>query len=372
VADRLQIEMFRQVPGLAGWCVTELTDVPQEFNGLLDIWRRPKEPVLAEIRRATQPVCPVLVRPLWAAASGGTLTGELAIVNDGPAIPSAELLVELAGAAYPDTQLAKSGTAATSSAKRAESSAGVIRRRLDLPAHAVTDAGPLHLACPAYPGDAALTLTIFDRGVVAGVNQYPIRLLPAARADVKVAAVASQSLRGWLRDAGATVADPGDAFPGRDLLLIGEGLLGPAEARLLDRWLADGGRALLLAQEAASPLPLPVDLTLTSLDTAWGSTPFVFTTADPLLPALPSAAVLSTELLSVAPEHVYTDIAGSPFAPQTIAGVLKPPPNPLLATVAGRVPVHTGVLTVCQFPLTRNCAVGDPLAGALLADLIHL
>jgi hypothetical protein len=29
---------------LAGWCATELTDVPQEFNGLLDIWRRPKEP----------------------------------------------------------------------------------------------------------------------------------------------------------------------------------------------------------------------------------------------------------------------------------------------------------------------------------------
>lgn len=359
VADRLQIEMFRQVPGLAGWCVTELTDVPQEFNGLLDIWRGPKEAALAEIRRATQLVCPVLVRPLWAVTTGGTLTGELAVINDGPAIPGAELVVELVGTATRSVELAESGGAAT-------------RKRLDLPAHAITNIGPVHLACPAYPADAALTLTVLERGIVVGVNQYPIRFLPAARVDVTVAAVASQSLRGWLCDAGATVADPGDAFPGRDLLLIGEGLLGPAETRLLDRWLADGGRALLLAQEADGSLPLPVNLTLTSLDTAWGSTPFIFTTAAGSLAALPLATVLSVELLSVAPEHVYTDIAGSPFAPQTIAGILKPPPNPLLATVAGRIPVGAGVLTVCQFPLTRNCAVGDPLAGALLADLLHL
>jgi hypothetical protein len=351
--------MSRQVPGLAGWCVTELTDVPQEFNGLLDIWRRPKEPALAEIRHATQPVCPVLVRPLWAATAGGTLTGELAVVNDGPAIPDAELVVEFARAATSGAALAESGGAAT-------------RQRFDLPAHAIANAGPLRLACPPYPGDASLTLTVLNRGTVAGVNRYPIRVLPAARADVKVAAVASQSLCGWLREAGAAVTDPGDALPGRDLLLVGEGLLGPAEARLLDRWLAEGGRALLLAQEAEGPLPLPVNLTLTSLEVAWGSTPFVFTTADPALAAPPKATILAAELLSVAPEHVYTDVAGNPFAPQTFAGVLKPPPNPLLATVAGRIPVYTGLLTLCQFPLARNCGLGDSLAEALLADLIKL
>ena len=44
LADRLQIEIFRTTPHVIGWCVTELTDVPQEFNGLLDL-----DPIVAKI-----------------------------------------------------------------------------------------------------------------------------------------------------------------------------------------------------------------------------------------------------------------------------------------------------------------------------------
>ena len=58
IADRLQIELIRQIPGVPGWCLTELTDVPQEFNGLLDLMRNPKEPAIEEIRLAAQSLCP--------------------------------------------------------------------------------------------------------------------------------------------------------------------------------------------------------------------------------------------------------------------------------------------------------------------------
>ena len=49
LADRFQVELFRRSAGVIGWCVTELTDVPQEFNGLLDLRRRPKGPACDEI-----------------------------------------------------------------------------------------------------------------------------------------------------------------------------------------------------------------------------------------------------------------------------------------------------------------------------------
>jgi hypothetical protein len=128
---------------------------------------------------------------------------------------------------------------------------------------------------------------------------------------------------------------------------------------------------LLLAQDDPQSLPASLPIRLTSLDTAWGSTPFIFTTAQPALASLPQGAVLAGELLSAAPDYVYDDIAGSPFAPETAVGVLKPPPAQLLATVVGRLPVYEGLLTACQFPLTDAAAGGDPLAAGLISDLLR-
>ena len=39
ISDRLQLEVFRRHDHIGGYCVTELTDVPHEFNGLLDLHR---------------------------------------------------------------------------------------------------------------------------------------------------------------------------------------------------------------------------------------------------------------------------------------------------------------------------------------------
>jgi hypothetical protein len=42
-ALKYQIEQIRLTPGLTGYVITEFTDIMWECNGLLDMWRRPKE-----------------------------------------------------------------------------------------------------------------------------------------------------------------------------------------------------------------------------------------------------------------------------------------------------------------------------------------
>jgi len=75
--------------------------------------------------------------------------------------------------------------------------------------------------------------------------------------------------------------------------------------------------------------------------------------------------------LSASPDYVYTDLGGGPFAVETAVAVLKPPPGRLLGTVVGRMPVGPGLLTVCQLPLADAALEGDPLARALISDLLR-
>lgn len=346
LADRFQIELFRQIPGIAGWCVTELTDVPMEFNGLLDLLRRPKEPATEEIRRASQVICPMLVRPHWAAQADGTIEATLVIVNDGPAVRQADLVVRLGDARW--------------------------RGRADLPAHGVTTTIPVSLPCTAPPGTAALEVEVRRRRRELGTNSYPVRVVARpAPGQVRIAALGDSPARETLAGSGAVIGSATDAEPGRELLVIGEQSLTDATADLATSWLARDGNVLLLAQNQTGPLPLPGSLRLASLDTAWGSTPFVFTSSQPELASLPPGSVLASELLSAAPEYVYTSAGNGPFAPDTAVGVLKPPPNELKATVIGRARAGPGLITVCQLPLASAAEAGDPLAAALLGDLLR-
>ena len=52
-ADRLLIEVVRQLPVLTGFCYTQFADTYQEANGLLYVDRTPKFPI-EEIANATR------------------------------------------------------------------------------------------------------------------------------------------------------------------------------------------------------------------------------------------------------------------------------------------------------------------------------
>ena len=248
LADRFQIELLRQVPGVPGWCLTELTDVPQELNGLLDLLRRPKQPAIEEIRRAAQDTCPILIRPHWSAQAGGTVDGELVIVNDGPAIPGAQVVIQLGGACW--------------------------RGHADLPAHGITPGQPVSLPCQVPPGQAQLDLTVRWQGETLAASSYPVRVLarpvPAA---FPVTVRGDSRIRDVLRSAGASITADGEADRGQGLLVIGEGALDAEAARATAGWLGRGGAVLLLAQHEPGLLGFPVPIRLSSLDTAWALHP---------------------------------------------------------------------------------------------------
>jgi hypothetical protein len=337
--------LFRRTAGVIGWCVTELTDVPQEFNGLLDLLRRAKQPACDEVRLAAQPVCPVLVRSHWSAAAGESLLGDLVVVNDGPAVAGAEVRAWVPGQRWSE--------------------------RIDLPAHATSAPRPLSLPV-GLVGDLKLNLEVWHGKVRLGDNYYPVRAVRRGRSSVRfwLDGPGDALLEGVLAAAGPVRVDASTANVARDLLVVPEGSLTAEPGLVVSRWLEAGGNALLLSQRDAGDLPLPIELRLVDLATAWGSTPFIFTTSQPALTSLAANSVLTTELLSVAPEFVFTHVGNGPFAPETAVGVLKPPPDGIVGTVVGRAPAAAGWLTVCQLPLLGQAVAGDPLCAALLCDLL--
>jgi hypothetical protein len=291
--------LFRRTVGVIGWCVTELTDVPQEFNGLLDLRRRAKQPACDEVQLATQPICPVLVCSHWSATVGERFLGDLVVVNDGPAVEGAEVRAWVAGHKWSE--------------------------RMDLPAYATST--PCAVSLPIdLAGDLRLNLEVWHGNEHLGDNYYPVRAVrrgPSA-GPFWLAGPGAASLERLLAEAGSVPIDASTAKVGRDLLVVPEGSLTAELGLVVTRWLEAGGNALLLSQRDAGDLPLPIELRLVDLATAWGSTPFIFTTSQPALTSLAASSVLATELLSVAPEFVFTHVGNGPFAAETAVGVLKP------------------------------------------------
>ncbi len=346
LADRAQIELFRRTTGVIGWCVTELTDVPQEFNGLLDLRRRPKRPACDELRRAAQPICPMLVRSHWSVAVGQDLVGEVVVANDGPAVEGAELRVTLGGLHWCE--------------------------RVDLPAYGRSRPCPLAIPVTA-PGDLQLDLDVRRGDELLGANHYPLRALAAPRpaGPVWVAGAGAPLLESVLTMAGAAVVDVSRAKSDYDLLVITEGPLGAIPEGAVHDWLRTGGNVLLLAQSGHGDLPIPFPLRLVDLATAWGSTPFIFTTSQGGFTSLAPCSVLAGELLSLAPESVVTQLADQPHQGRAAVAVIKPPPEPLVGMVVGQVPVLGGRLTMCQLPLAAGASAGDPLCTAVLGDVVR-
>lgn len=342
LADRLQIEIFRSTQGVVGWCLTELTDVPHEFNGLFDLHRNPKSAALDEIARACQPVLPVIRRTSWTTDAGAAFEAEVLVVNDGPALEGCHLSVLLG-----DQQL--------------DLDIGVVG------AHSVTGPIAVRVDVPETIGTTRLELAVESERQRHGANQYPLHAVAAAsHSKLLLKAILGD---GALERALGLVGV--DTYVGDgDLIVVSEGALDENSAAIVSQSLQHGRNVLLLAQPATSWDFLPIPAAMTDLTTQWGSTPFVFTTDVAGLASLPAETVLTTEILEVTPDAVWTTFAGGSVVVETIVGVLKPPPEPVLGTVVGSLPVGEGWLTVCQLPLVESVAAGSALAVALVGELV--
>jgi hypothetical protein len=388
LSDRLQAEVFRRHDHLGGWCVTELTDVPWELNGLFDLERRPKSPAVAELARAGQPVLPMLELYSLVVPAGGRLTAPLHIANDGPPLPDVSVEIVLAGAPT-----------------RVEVG--------DVPGWSAIPAGTVALPVPTSFGPCEVTLRLLTADKEVATNTYPLRVVtptpvtPTTAAPPTTAtaptpvdnpahpASGSATLphRGTRPGLGAVPAGPGSAGPrsagpgpagpgsagpgpaGRvfspapGVTVVGEGALDEEAGMLVRERLAAGETVVVLAQDGAAAGWYPVGVELAEVATAWGSTVFHFTCDQRALPSLPERAVLAGEDATVVPSHLLTRVGDGTWPETTVVGAFKPVPDPLAGPVVGALPVGAGRLVLCQYLLAEPAGRGDPAALAILGDL---
>jgi len=371
LSDRLQAEVFRRHDHLGGWCVTELSDVPWELNGLFDLERRPKPPAVAELARVGQPVLPMLELYSLVVAAGGRLTASLHVANDGPPLPDVSVQVSLA-----------------EESTRVEVG--------HVPGWSAIPAGTVELPAPASPGpyEVSLRLRTADREVAANIYPFrvvtPTRVTPRSPAAPSLAAPAPVDNPGHPPSGSATLphqgpghrpgADEGARGPGvgeagrvfspaAGLTVVGEGALDEETGMLARERLAAGETVVVLAQDGGAAGWYPVRVELAEVATAWGSTVFHFTCDQRALPSLPERAVLAGEDATVVPSHLLTRVGNGTWPETTVVGAFKPVPDPLAGPVVGALPVGAGRLVLCQYRLAEPAGRGDPAAVAILGDL---
>ncbi|HVL03398.1 MAG TPA: glycoside hydrolase family 2 TIM barrel-domain containing protein, partial [Acidimicrobiales bacterium] len=341
LSDRLQAEVFRRHDHIGGYCLTELTDVPHELNGLLDIHRRPKPMAVAEMARVNQVVLPILELDSLVMVAGSMVSAPLSVANDGEALSDVEIEVGFGESAW-------------------------TTRLSGLEGYRAEPAGQVAVWAPTVPGSHDLVLRLHAGGHLVSENRYPMHVVPVPSAEGIVVRlpVPSPSTSAVLEAVGAMVGDEGP-------LVVGEHELGPEIALRARSFLEGGGNVVVLAQGPAQSEYYPIPVTLQAVETVWGSSVFHFTTDNGAIASLSRRNVLVAEDSTVQARSVVLDIGGAPFPDTPVVIAYKPVPDALTGTVVGSHEVGAGRLIFCQYRLCAPAARGDAAALALLADLVR-
>ena len=368
LADRLQAEVFRRHDHIGGYCLTELTDVPQELNGVLDIFRRPKRIAVAEVTRANQVVLPMLALDSLVVTAGSDLRAPVHVANDGPPLASVTVEVrfgETAPAAGLDELLQGDGR---------DLPADVVLDRFretvsaialgELPGYTCTSHAEMGVTAPDVPGSHDLVLRLLAAGRVVAENRYPVHVVDRPVDPVAVRVLGAGRTADTLR-ASPVVAE------GLGPTVVAEDGLDPAAGAEVRARLAAGEVVVVLAQRAEAAPDYPVPVELEALTTVWGSTVFRFTTDHSAVPSLPRRAVLVAEDSTVQSASVVSSVDGEAFPDTPVVIAYKPVPGAMTGTVLGSHQVGPGRLVFCQYRLTERAASGDAAACAILGDVLR-
>lgn len=333
ISDRLQIDIIRRTGTTAGYCLTELTDVPWEFNGILDVDRNPKPAACRHITIANRMVSPVLALDEFGAAVGRPFLAAAWIVND------SEVDVRVEATVSHDGGHVDLGTR-------------------HVPAHSVGELplARLTIASGAGPSEVEITATEVDRKRV-WTSTYPIVVHgegPARPIAVRLVDSTAAQL---------VAATPWLTAGTGDVLLVGEGALADAWGDL-NRHLQRKGVAVVLAQAVG---PYPGAHGLASIRTEWGGTPFRYTTDEPVVRAFPARTVLHVHDADIAPDAIV--VPAAPVAHAAV-GLFKPPPRPANGLVLGALSTGGGVVVVCQYRLHDDALAGRVTAQGVLGDVL--
>jgi len=369
LSDRLQTEVFRRHDHIGGYCLTELTDVPHELNGLLDLHRNPKPLAVAEVARANQTVLPMLELASLVVRAGEFVHAPLHVSNDGPALDDVTVEIRFGdtSGSVPPEALAIHDASDLSIGKLLarfdESSWGTRIGTLD--GYRAARHGDVTIAAPEVVGSHDLVVRLHAGGVLVSENRYPMHVVrtPAAAYAVRVAGDGPTA--DALAAVGAAVGDSGPTF------VAETGLTAEMTADLLER-LHRGETVVVLAQRADAGAHYPVHAEIVDVETVWGSTVFHFTTDAGSLPSLPRRAVLVAEDSTIQATSIVVRLGGEawPDVPEVIA--YKPAPNAVTGRIVGSHRVGaSGRLVVCQYRLVEPALRGDAAACAVLGDLVR-
>lgn len=339
-----EINIIRQHDSIAGYIVTEFTDVLWESNGVLTMQRKPKygvDPLLKNINQERV----VLLRPSqWSSHPGGKV----------------EVVVQTKDV---------SGLAAR----------GVISWQAgeqmgDLPAPGGSISVKLDV-----PGVVTLSATwLGEAGEVLAVNQVNLVCAAAAPASAKLRVVGNEVLAKVLCNLGYCVSEGQWETDGaNDEIVVAESYTHALEAHI-----QKGGRVLLLVEtdSAEKPgvmganVPLPIGYIVPRIGTAWQgdwATSIAWIKKQGPLAHLPGGPLLEMEWARVMPDAI---IAGLPswfqhsysWAGLAVGWIHKS------VSLLAVIPYGRGQILVTTFKLNTDTLATDAMAQALFAGLVNL
>jgi hypothetical protein len=344
-----EIDSIRRNPALAGYVLTEFTDVHWEANGLLDMNRTPKayfEKMVA-ISGETTLLPIVKQRAVWSGAETEVAVGVSHLSGD--ALHGAQLVLSLDGVDLMSVTLSRVAFNT-----------------------AYTERFTLHIPVVDQPTDVTYTLKLLaESGEIITQRDVVLHVYPHIKPD-RVIWTPSQGLARWLEKMGYTVAKELQASS-----LILADILTPE----VSKHVQNGCHLLLLAEtteaiptKSRDPLVIepffPYARVVRREHTAWEGN-WASTFAWSAVPGLSkSPLLLDHRFQQVMPEHILTGFSQRDFQSRVIAGLFagwihKP------VALAGLRYYGEGQALLSTFALSTEGNVDDPVAHYLLHGLMQ-
>lgn len=364
ISLKWEIEEMRRHSELAGYVITEFTDLNWECNGLLDMGRNPKvfHHRLSDVQAQDILIPRLSPRTAFWAGEQATLSLVFSCFT-GRAIAGGTVVWEV------EETITRNATAPVGTLSGLQ---GVMPVSLDgeeteFGSYSI---GEIMFTAPQVEAATKVVLRLILRDAAGNEvtrNTQTVVFVPAA-------------LRTFGQGTGLRLHDPlaSVANLSTTLTSLGFALGDPADAPVLAtkwdedlaRWVQEGGKALLLAGEPES-LTLAGGLGFGLTDREhngwwgdWCSSKIWFDNS--LFPTLPDIAHFDFEYKNIVPKRVIT----GPFPDNILSGLFLG----WLHAAAGlvvRLPIGKGQLVITTFDLLPNLGV-DPVATALLKDLLAI
>jgi hypothetical protein len=317
VSNRLQIEVFRGSPVVKGYCLTELTDVPWELNGVLDFSRNLKKLTGFEMKLANQPVLPICIFDYSGAWTNSELQIEVKIHNTKNYDIECKLTLGFRGESQKDIT--------------------VITK-----ANSVASFGTFKVPTPVIPGKTIIECELSDETGRVGFNQYAFNLYSKPENREIFAKSISELSDRFIRESGVILSE------NSNLLIIGQDEMSEFYKSVVTEHLRKGGSALILAQSSQSASYIPIEVSPQQAKLEWGATDFHFTGT-----ALPSifdgGKVLNVEDYAISPNITFSKFGTSEWPDTTYVGLFRPMPREQKGYILGSGKVLGGKLFLCQY-----------------------